>query len=59
MFTDFLYVPVNESDMDYDSVSDSVKSDSDSVRYEDIYSDSYTDTFSVRDYSHSLDFGWR
>lgn len=50
MYSDFLYIPVDESDLDYES---------DSVSYEESYSDDYTDSFSVSNYTRSLDYGWR
>jgi len=52
MYSDFLYIPVDEYDLDYES-------DSDSVSYEESYSDSYTDSFNVGEYARSLDYGWR
>lgn len=51
MYTDTMYFPIEESDLDYES--DSVTS------YEESYSDSYTDTFDVGDYARSLDYSWR
>lgn len=52
MYSDLLYIYVDESDLDYES-------DSDSVSYEESYSDSYTDSFDVGNYARSLDFDWR
>ena len=52
MYSDFLYIPVDESDLDYES-------DSDSVSYEESYSDSYTDSFNLGEYARSLDYSWR
>lgn len=51
MYSDFLYIPVDESDLDYES--DSV------ISYEESYSDSYTDSFNLGDYARSLDYSWR
>ncbi len=50
MYSDLFYIPVDESDIDYES---------DSVSYEESYSDSYTDSFNVGEYARSLDYSWR